>query len=107
MDQPHFQQTEVSLILNSSFQFAHINLGGDEPYHINTHYIILAHFLKLQSFSMDSCIDSPDYNRADILCICMMFSLVHMDTISNIQYMQYIFVMGTTHTEPYQRPQKG
>lgn len=87
MDQPHFQQTEVSLILNSSFQqfqFAHINLSGDKPYHFNAHYIKLVHLLKLQSFSMDSCTDSPDYNRADILCVCMMFSVVHMDKISNI-----------------------
>lgn len=56
---------------------------------------------------MDSCTDSPNYNRADILCVCMMLSLMHVDTISKIQYVQYIFVMGTTHTEPYQRPQKG
>lgn len=35
-----------------------------------------------------------------------MFSLMHVDTIANIQYVQDVFVMGPTHTEPYQRPQK-
>lgn len=49
---------------------------------------------------MDSCTVSPNYNRADILCVCMMLSLMHVDTISKIQYMQYIFVMGTTTLSP-------
>lgn len=47
MDQPHFQQTEVSFILNSSFQqfkVANINQSDDKPYHINAHYTKLAHF---------------------------------------------------------------
>lgn len=77
MDQPHFQQTEVSFILNSSFQqfkVANINQSGDKPYHINAHYTKLAHFLKLQSFFLDSCTDSPGYNRADILCLHDVFS---------------------------------
>ena len=54
---------------------------------------------------------STGYHSADILCTCTMFSLMHIDAIYNmqynIQYMPYIFVMGTTYTEPYQRPQKG
>lgn len=54
---------------------------------------------------------SAGYNRADIPCTCTIFSLMHIDAIYNmqynIQYMQYIFVIGTTYTKPYQRPRKG
>lgn len=107
MDQHHFQQTEVSFILNSSFQqfqFANINLSGDKPYHINAHYIKLAHFLKffhgqLYRFSW---LQQGWY----LVCLHDVFSNAHGYNIQDT-VVQYIFVMGTTHTEPYQRPQKG